>query len=531
MNLGALNKDTGEYVTNMEGNKIDDFMCPDCDKDLTFCRGKIKSPYFRHKNDKTKKCNYYNNAGESQFHKEAKLRLKKMIEKKIKFFFVRKCDCCNMMFKYKIKEINNKDKLVLEKSFKFNGIKQADVAYMSNNKIRYIFEICNTHKTHEKSRPEGCLWFEINAYDFLKKTNDFHGKEITIKCERLIKCNSCIKCDNIALNIYVRKKLEQNYSEKIIVNECKNKEKNNKDWLEINDTYDLKHLRIDFNAETSINNNKNIIEKFNVDFNDYRCLICSRKGSIYAYIFTIKDYNNYDFWGKKYQEDGVNGNLNNSVWSEDLTSYPTVTIIEKLIKKTKEYNTIRKIEEEKIQKKKDEQRLKIEKIEEEEREIKYEEYRIKREKEEEEREIKYEEYRIKREKEEEEREKKYEEYRIKREKEEEEIRIKKEKNQQEQKKLLVISFEKILNQIKEKGIIEEKKEEEYIRINTKNQLKKEFEKLIIKRKCKCGIELRYICACKNPKYINDKFSNNMYCDKCNKWKCRCNECKLKYFLE
>lgn len=37
--------------------------------------------------------------------------------------------------------------------------------------------------------------------------------------------------------------------------------------------------------------------------------------------------------------------------------------------------------------------------------------------------------------------------------------------------------------------------------------------------CKCGIVLNNLCICKEPNYKN--FNNNLFCLKCNRWKCRC----------
>lgn len=47
----------------------------------------------------------------------------------------------------------------------------------------------------------------------------------------------------------------------------------------------------------------------------------------------------------------------------------------------------------------------------------------------------------------------------------------------------------------------------------------EFEKM--QNKCVCGIMKTNICICNNPKYELVKISNNLYCVRCNKWKCRC----------
>ena len=37
----------------------------------------------------------------------------------------------------------------------------------------------------------------------------------------------------------------------------------------------------------------------------------------------------------------------------------------------------------------------------------------------------------------------------------------------------------------------------------------------------CGIMIMNICECDKPKYELVKLSNNLFCNNCLKWKCRC----------
>ena len=48
-------------------------ICPDCDKDLIFCNGKMKIPYFRHAVTEYNPCTYYDKPNESQIHKDSKM--------------------------------------------------------------------------------------------------------------------------------------------------------------------------------------------------------------------------------------------------------------------------------------------------------------------------------------------------------------------------------------------------------------------------------------------------------------------------
>lgn len=47
--MGAINKLTNEYEYPRIAEKGKKYMCPECKKDVNFCKGKIKQPYFAHK--------------------------------------------------------------------------------------------------------------------------------------------------------------------------------------------------------------------------------------------------------------------------------------------------------------------------------------------------------------------------------------------------------------------------------------------------------------------------------------------------
>jgi hypothetical protein len=52
--LGAINKKTREYVYPKVANKKDEYICPDCNKDLILCKGNKIKHHFRHKVDSVK---------------------------------------------------------------------------------------------------------------------------------------------------------------------------------------------------------------------------------------------------------------------------------------------------------------------------------------------------------------------------------------------------------------------------------------------------------------------------------------------
>lgn len=212
LSLGAINKLTGEYVYPKIANKKDEYICPECNKDLILCQGEIRVHHFRHKVD-SNPCNHYNSPGESQIHKDAKMLLKTLLERKIPLSFIRKCCSCKENEEFEIPEISETSVIQLEYRFEYNGVKIADVAYIDDDsEFLCIFEICNTHKTCSENRPEP--WFEIDAETLIKMANDNRLTSLQIPCIRCEKCDDCIETEEKRLKI---KNLEE---QKKFYNEC-----------------------------------------------------------------------------------------------------------------------------------------------------------------------------------------------------------------------------------------------------------------------------------------------------------------------
>ncbi len=193
LTLGGINKNTKEYIYPIIANKIDNYICPECEKDIILCKGKFIKPYFRHNIDNLP-CNHYNNPTETQIHKDAKNLLKTLLLNKTHLSFIRKCNCCKNNEIFEIPNISEISKIILEYRFEFNGTKIADIAYIENSKIIYIFEICNTHRTCKDKRPEP--WFEINAEKLIQLVNNNDKlSKLEIPCIREEKCKECIEND------------------------------------------------------------------------------------------------------------------------------------------------------------------------------------------------------------------------------------------------------------------------------------------------------------------------------------------------
>lgn len=189
LSLGGINKSTKQYVCADIANKKDNYYCPSCKKDLIFCKGSIKKPYFRHKTEISNDCTRYTNPSTVHIHEDAQLKLQTLLQSKSPLLIHRYCVDCKVPETYEIPTVSDTSRVELEYKFVYkenNCI--ADIAYVDNDEIVCIFEIYNTHRTSSNKRPEP--WFELNARDVITMVNN----ELT--CVRNEKCNNCIIRDN-----------------------------------------------------------------------------------------------------------------------------------------------------------------------------------------------------------------------------------------------------------------------------------------------------------------------------------------------
>ena len=63
--MGAINKLSNERESPLFANKKDNYMCPDCNRDVIFKKGKIKKAHFAHKASEIK-CTFYDKPSETQ---------------------------------------------------------------------------------------------------------------------------------------------------------------------------------------------------------------------------------------------------------------------------------------------------------------------------------------------------------------------------------------------------------------------------------------------------------------------------------
>lgn len=353
-NFGGINKQTQAYTPINLANKSEKYICPDCSKDLIPHLGKIKAHHFQHKSSKNNPCNYYSKSpSESQKHKNSKYQLKYIWENN-DITIKRYCKSCQTDREFKISQKVENTEIVIEHPFTFNNSKKyADLAYLKNgnNNPSVIIEILVTSKTKIENRPEP--WYEIDAAEIC----ECDSNKYQFRCVRDMKCEKCLDMDKLKendLEKYVRIKLGQDYTSPEYVDLSSNdgpclveinQDEYNQLTVEKQGIIRPKHLRLDFNAigndkdfQIGIENNKKICEIFDNDLHFNKIIIHSRKGGIWGYIVSNKDYIKHkdEYWRQYY--DGINGELQLPyVYKANFSGETTVDIIKKLILESKKH--------------------------------------------------------------------------------------------------------------------------------------------------------------------------------------------------
>jgi hypothetical protein len=325
LSLGAIHKVTGSYVYPRIAKKKEQYICPECNKDLVLVKGEVRIPHFRHKADDNP-CHYHSRPSESQMHKDAKMLMKTLLANKTSIRFIRNCSC-KKNTEINLPEVTHGSSIVLEYRFEHEGgLRIADVAHIHDGNIMSIYEICHTHKTCSEKRPDP--WVEIDAFSLLTSVNK--NEPIILKCIRRQPCKDCYmkQLKYTDLEKYVRIKLGQNIE---------------------HPSYDeygkVIHDRLKFNAtshndDENYEDNKKIADIFEVDLAPYKAVFYCTKGSIKAYLVNKKDYKEY-YWNKKYRESGFDETLELPYrFKKDYSGTGTVDIIISLIEMSDYCSTI-----------------------------------------------------------------------------------------------------------------------------------------------------------------------------------------------
>lgn len=191
--FGAIQTDNNEYVLPYNAEKNKNYKCIGCQQKLILKKGKIRKCHFAHYSETN--CFYFEHPNESELHKEAKYKLASWLkqQKKIDIFM----ECCKTQYNgnkcgYEADEptIEYEENDRVELEYRDTNNKYiADIAVINNNKVKYIFEIKNTHATITNVRPEP--WFEIEALEIIQQED---RDEVGLTCIRDNKIRYCDNC-------------------------------------------------------------------------------------------------------------------------------------------------------------------------------------------------------------------------------------------------------------------------------------------------------------------------------------------------
>ena len=309
-NLGAINKLTKQYCCAKLADKKEEYMCPECNKDLIIRQGTKRIHHFAHYKEDNP-CNYYNNPNETQIHKDAKLALKQILETGIKLKINRKCCSCECdMYDWDVPSLKNCN-VEIEYRFDYNNsLKIADLAVLHKNNIYTIFEIYNSHKTINDARPEP--WFEFDAKHII---NSINKEQIVLECIRKENCDYCLQKQYIKelhtwLKMYGKEwNGDQNVLENLVrkvlgqtefkIKKCNNSRCIKDDlfgYYECKVCNRLDHLRFSFvDCREDFQNDKDITDIFNQILPRY-VVTHSYKGSIHCYIVNKEQAKCYDYY-------------------------------------------------------------------------------------------------------------------------------------------------------------------------------------------------------------------------------------------
>jgi hypothetical protein len=176
--FGAIDINTELYTPPYEATKNTQYKCICCNEFVIFKKGEIKKPHFSHYSKS--QCQYYDHPNESQIHKEAKLLLCHLLNSRRQIIINNTCCNCKINIDTEIKYKTCSKSYTEYRVIDNNIINIYDVVLLSKNKIKYIFEIYNTHKQNRNCNN----WFEIDATELINMNIEDNDKTINLNCIR-----------------------------------------------------------------------------------------------------------------------------------------------------------------------------------------------------------------------------------------------------------------------------------------------------------------------------------------------------------
>ena len=280
--LGAINRDTGEFVIPKMANRIDNYICPDCKGDVIPCLGEIRVHHYRHKVDINNPCNRYSNPTESEIHEDGKRIMKNLLETKKNIVICRMCPSCKKIEEWKLCEKTETTTIEIEHPFKYNGDKKADVARIDDGEVTCIHEIFHTNRTSNENRPEP--WFEHEPKSLIQIANDSQSDSIQIPCVRQEKCEVCVEKEIRLKKIKIINDKKEALN-KLISNEKKEYFKPDFD-MNTSPTENKKRRKL---QRKNIENWNEEIKKLDEELNELNVIIITQQDKIEI---LTKEYNN-----------------------------------------------------------------------------------------------------------------------------------------------------------------------------------------------------------------------------------------------
>ncbi len=185
MSAGAIDAENGAYIPPALASKDRVYICADCRARVVFRKGEVRIPHFAHWSGAG--CGYYEHPSESQIHKDAKLRLTEILKNKKEINLGWSCGaerCQAGGHGDETFRCEEGDEVITEYRGP-NGAWVADVAVLTDKKVKCIFEVRHTHKT-TTSRPEP--WYEIDAREIIKEEDCYYTclrRRLCYGCETL----------------------------------------------------------------------------------------------------------------------------------------------------------------------------------------------------------------------------------------------------------------------------------------------------------------------------------------------------------
>lgn len=188
ISLGAINKHTGKYVYPKIANKEDEYICPECNKDVILYQDEIINNYFHHKLDTNNSCHYYSSPNNTQIYTDVNMLMKTLLENKNSINIVRECASC------KINKRNSENE-----ELPFEIYAETFIKVVNDNKRNVLCMSCIIYENSKDDKQfcyvcggRGESYWSDGCYGSCLECCCITCGKFDDKCE----CKYCEKCEN-----------------------------------------------------------------------------------------------------------------------------------------------------------------------------------------------------------------------------------------------------------------------------------------------------------------------------------------------